>query len=90
MILYEGAEQCGNSLYLKYSHSDEGIAINIKLESIARVIVQQNSITNTGKETVNLTSLPSEFIDFVAHSAETPWYKKDIRLNLCHSKWQSA
>lgn len=85
---FEGAEQCGNSLYLKYSHSDAGIAVNIKLESIAGVIVQQNSITNTGKEIVNLTSLPSAFIDFVAHSAETPWYKKDIKLNLCHSKWQ--
>lgn len=75
-------------LFLKYSNSDEGIAVRIRLESVAGVIVQQSTIINAGKDAINITSLPSAFTDFVAHSETMPWYQKDVAIHLCHSRWQ--
>ena len=85
---FNGAEQYGNSLYLKYSHTDEGIAVTIKLENVADVIVQQNTITNISNKEINLTGLSSAFLEYVGYSENMPWYKKDIKISLCHSKWQ--
>lgn len=86
-IVFKGAEQCGNSLRLKY-FCGEGINIVVRLENVAGVIVQQNTVTNTSNEKTNLTSLSSAFVEYIGHSPNAPWYEKDIKINLCHSKWQ--
>ena len=90
-IVYKGLNETEDGLELNYEYNKEHLQITTELKLIGEtnVIVQKNKIKNIGDSTVKLTRFSSAFFEDIAYSEDMPWYKnQDIKVSICHSKWQ--
>ena len=89
-IQYKGLKETENGLKLYYEYKEKQLQIVTELEFIdgTDVIVQKNTVKNTGTDTVKLTRFSSAFIEDIAYDENIPYYDADITVNICHSKWQ--
>lgn len=87
-LSFDGASQEGNTLTLTYTHKAKGLLATVKLECEKNVIVQTNRLKNIGDSPVNLTRFSSSIIDKIAYSEDKPWYEHDLKVWICHNKWQ--
>lgn len=76
---------------LYYECSARHLQVTVSLEFVKEtdVVVQKNTIKNTGDDTVKITEFSSAFIDNVCFAENTSYYQNSsIKVNICHSKWQ--
>ncbi len=83
-------EQSGG-LLLEYFYRQEELWVEVELSHISgtNVIVQSNRIKNAGKETKKITRFSSASVDHIFYGEDRKWYANpEIRIHICHSKWQ--
>lgn len=86
------AEELKDEVNLYYNEKETGLNVKINLKFIpgTNVVVQQNTITNTGKKTVRLTQFSSGTLGYIAYNESKPWYENEnLTVNICYNKWQS-
>lgn len=86
-------EICENegSLLLTYLDVADSVEVTVKLEYIKgiNVIAQSCTARNIGEAPLTLTKFSSVIFDNIATDESLPYYKnEDIKIHLCHNKWQ--
>ncbi|MBQ8509108.1 MAG: alpha-galactosidase [Clostridia bacterium] len=73
-----------------YTHGDAGLEVTVSLTTTGTgVLVQQNRVKNVGDKPQLLTRFSSTFFENIACESDGAWYdNKDIRIHICHNKWQ--
>ena len=90
-FVFGGVSEADGALLLTYLDAADSIEVTVKLEYIKgiNVIAQSCTAKNIGEGTAVLSKFSSVIFDNIATDAELPYYKnEDIKIYLCHNKWQ--
>lgn len=89
-MLMDDVEHSEKRILFKYSHKENGLAVEIHMELIpgTSVIRQTTTVKNNGKEPVVLNHLSSMFINGIAADGVMSWNdNKKIRIYYCMQTW---
>ena len=88
-FVFKGIDSSENTAVLAYECKRYPLEVEVKLDFIpnANVFTQTNTVKNTGDTPILLTKFSSSHIDGIAND-EKAWYKHNLRMHICHSKWQ--
>lgn len=85
-MTFGGGTESDGVLVLTYTYGEK-LSVSVRLEDIGGAVVQTNTVKNISESDVNLTRFSSSAVNGIAYSPDVPWYKKDIKVHICHSKW---
>lgn len=86
---FVGTEKSENTVILKYTCKEYPLEVEVRLDFTpnSNTFTQTNTVKNVGDEVLLLTKFSSGYIDGIAND-EKPWYEHNLKMHICHSKWQ--